>query len=255
MSMLSFSDCQRPLLHSVVQTVVADPASFHAILSVAARASARLRGEKDCLESIWHKGEAIRITNERLKNPNQRFSDDNIVAVAQLAFVDHAFGDLDSLKIHIDGLEMMVRARGGWTTFTNETLRTMLSWIDTANAILTRTGLRFAIEQLDTICRMVKASQTTPTSFTGESSDYIVVYKPKDGCILYPMIDLYQDVSCAGAKDDRFMRFSAYLSCVSNSIRTPFGLFYQYADESVGGRQDAFLRQERIRRQRGLFRS
>ena len=252
MSLLSFSDCPQNLLHSVVKTVVADPASFHAVLSMAMKASARLRGENDCLESIWHKGEAMRMTNERLENPDQRFSDDTIGAVAQFAFSDHAFGNLDSLNIHMNGLEMMIRARGGLTALMNQTLQTTLNWIDAANAILNRTRLRFGTDvvELSGSCSMLSSSRSTPTSLVGENSGYIVVYKPRYEYMLDPMLDLYQDVSYLETMDDSFVRFSAYLSSVSNSVRTPFGWFYQYADESVGGRQNAFLRQERIQRHR-----
>lgn len=250
--MLSFSDCPQDLLNSVVQTVVASPASFHAVLSTAQKASARLQGEPDSLESIWHKGEAMRLTNARLENPALRFSDDTIGAVAQLAFADHAFGNLPSLKIHMDGLEMMIKVRGGLAALTSPTLQSTVAGIDTANAILSRTRLRFVAcpVELEGACNMLTASQSTPMAERGANPGHIVVYKPRYECMVDPMLDLYQDPGCREVMNESFVRFSGNLAAGGDGVRTPFGWFYQYADESVRGRQDAFVRQERVRRLR-----
>ncbi|KAA6414118.1 MAG: hypothetical protein FRX48_02480 [Lasallia pustulata] len=256
-SLLSHSDFHQPILNSVIQTVISNPASLHAILSLATKASARLRGSPDCLESIWHKGEAIRLTNARLATPSLRYGDAAIHTVAQLAFADHAFGDLASLEIHIAGLETMVSARGGLPALAgNETLQTTLSWIDAAHAVLRRTRLRFGDDLAcgsSTYRGMLELSMTTPTSARGVDAGYIVVYKRRYEGMTDSMADLYQDCSVAcRVTDPRFVRSSAYLAGRGGSVRTPFGLFYQYVDESVGGSQDAFVGQGRVRRVRGL---
>ena len=100
---------------------------------------------------------------------------------------------------------------------------------------------------------MLEASQATPVSARGLDAGYIVVYKLRSEGMIDSMVDLYHDASCAyGVTDQMFVRFSAYLAGRGGSVRTPFGLFYQYVDESVGGRQDAFVRQGRMRRRRGF---
>jgi hypothetical protein len=66
---------------------LSDPAWFHSTLFLSAAHRALLMGSEDSLpvECFQHKGEAIRIINERLGDPARRVIDGTIAAIACLA--------------------------------------------------------------------------------------------------------------------------------------------------------------------------
>lgn len=64
-----------------------DDACYHATLFLSAAHSALISESYHDLpqNSYWHKGEAIRIINRRLFDPNQRIEDGTLAAIACLA--------------------------------------------------------------------------------------------------------------------------------------------------------------------------
>lgn len=110
--------------------VKTDPALFHSILYLVALHYDLRYGQQDSPSSLYHGGEAFRIINERLADPNSVFSDQTIGAVAmlvtkeasqsrtssserQLNTEQNLNGRYKLSRFHMQGLQMMVRMRGG----------------------------------------------------------------------------------------------------------------------------------------------
>ena len=69
---------------------ISDPAVLHATLCCSAAHYTLLGGGNGCipLEYYYHKGEAIRLINERLGDPVRRTSDGTLAAIACLASLE-----------------------------------------------------------------------------------------------------------------------------------------------------------------------
>ena len=74
------------------RNALSDPACFYGTLFLSAAHKALLTGTEDSLsvECFQHKGEAIRIVNERLSDP-RRLTDGTIAAIACLAASEVGF--------------------------------------------------------------------------------------------------------------------------------------------------------------------
>jgi hypothetical protein len=69
------------------KNTLSDPACYHGTLFLSSAHRTLLTGTGDTLplECFQHKGEAIRIINERLGDPRRRVTDGTIAAIACLA--------------------------------------------------------------------------------------------------------------------------------------------------------------------------
>jgi hypothetical protein len=75
------------------RNALSDSACFHGTLFLSAAHKALLTGTEDSLpvECFQHKGEVIRIINERLSDPKRRVTDGTIAAIACLAAFEVSF--------------------------------------------------------------------------------------------------------------------------------------------------------------------
>ncbi|GAD92093.1 hypothetical protein NFIA_080900 [Paecilomyces variotii No. 5] len=64
------------------------------------------------LDSFYHKSETIRLVNEKLNDPVQAAADATIAAVAILITVETLTGNIDQVRIHLNGLRQMIILRG-----------------------------------------------------------------------------------------------------------------------------------------------
>ncbi|RDL34426.1 uncharacterized protein BP5553_07554 [Venustampulla echinocandica] len=111
-----------------------DPAGFCQILSTSASHMEQLRGTgAKSPEAIALSTRALRSLNSRLTDPLASISDGVIATI--LAFCCHGvmFNDLQGSVLHLNGLEQILRLRGGLSTL-NPILRMVLFWTDTSIA-------------------------------------------------------------------------------------------------------------------------
>jgi len=140
--MLQFSISDSALLHATL---------LHSVLSIS-----MLRGQSFTSDLLFHQGQAIRFVNERIgEQHNQATSDATIAAVANLTAFEvlplsplpifrflglvyliifwsqiHS-GSAAGIKLHMDGLEAMVKSRGGLQALDSNSLaRKVTVWYD-----------------------------------------------------------------------------------------------------------------------------
>ncbi|KAG4431745.1 hypothetical protein IFR05_012779 [Cadophora sp. M221] len=90
-----------------------DPTLFHSILYLVALHSDLKSGLQDSPACLYHGSEAFRVINERLGDSSGVFSDATIAAVAMLVNKENLNGRYELSEIHKQGLEKMIRMRGG----------------------------------------------------------------------------------------------------------------------------------------------
>jgi hypothetical protein len=74
-----------PMRKGLFSIAIHDAALFHTFMSHYVAAYNLRFSSGDPAESMQHRTEAIRIVNERLRDPSQALSDSNIAAVANMA--------------------------------------------------------------------------------------------------------------------------------------------------------------------------
>lgn len=67
----------------------------------------------DASESIYHATKTVSLVNEKLADPSQALANETIATVANMATFESSNGTMSSMIVHMDGLEKMVRLRGG----------------------------------------------------------------------------------------------------------------------------------------------
>ncbi|KAJ9221667.1 transcriptional regulator family: Fungal Specific TF [Paecilomyces variotii] len=89
------------------------------------------------LDSFYHKSETIRLVNEKLNDPEQAAADATIAAVAILITVETLTGDIDQVRIHLNGLRQMIALRGDLSSLP----LTVVSQIATTDVKISIVGL------------------------------------------------------------------------------------------------------------------
>ncbi|KAI9745234.1 MAG: hypothetical protein M1818_001512 [Claussenomyces sp. TS43310] len=122
-----------------------NPASFHGMLAHSASHLAYLRGEKSSIQAMVHKLEATRLINQWLCDPAKETSDDVMSATLRLLTFERYWGTEDVWRIHRNGLDQMLKARGGFESFGNNwrlelviklvSLMSKPSWFYAANEV------------------------------------------------------------------------------------------------------------------------
>ncbi|RFU28170.1 hypothetical protein B7463_g8173, partial [Scytalidium lignicola] len=98
----------------LIQQSATDPAWLNATLSLIALYFDLSLGRDVSPECLYHKGEALRLANERLApSAGQSYSVATIAAVALLANFDITIGSLHNAAIHMNGLHELVNLTGG----------------------------------------------------------------------------------------------------------------------------------------------
>ncbi|KAH8811533.1 hypothetical protein F5884DRAFT_782478 [Xylogone sp. PMI_703] len=95
-----------------LELISSEQALLEATLYLAANLYAKRNWSKSDVSAVnFHKGQAIRIINERLNSPSTSLSDGIISAVFTLAMSDRVAGDYYSSRVHMNGLEQMLQIR------------------------------------------------------------------------------------------------------------------------------------------------
>ncbi|KAL7912344.1 hypothetical protein GGI35DRAFT_445025 [Trichoderma velutinum] len=123
----------------------ADAALLHALFSLASLHRDLSVGTKVTPLCLMHRGETLRLINERLTNTPLQLSDGTIGAVAALATFDLLDGRLQSARWNLQGLQRMVDQRGGLRLVGKEArdvcgtslLQRAICWSDLCSAAFT----------------------------------------------------------------------------------------------------------------------
>lgn len=120
--------------------VVSEPATFGVVLLLSASnfavvsstAAAEIRPHL-----IRMKCDAIQAVNEAFSQADRRLSDAVIGAVAKMASFEAMYGDVETYKIHMTGLQKMVAMRGGLAALgLGGLLERIIVWIDLNSSLL-----------------------------------------------------------------------------------------------------------------------
>ncbi|KAH8808580.1 fungal-specific transcription factor domain-containing protein [Xylogone sp. PMI_703] len=150
-TVFAFSLCplggKLPLVAELYPVATTDAMLFHALLSVAAAHQSCLLGRRTpSAREMMHRGQAIHMLNQKLALGNISFDDSIIATILLLGAHDVLFGDIAAIESHIQGLELMIRSRGGVRTLGMEgALSDLLYWIDHTCALFTASKPRFPL--------------------------------------------------------------------------------------------------------------
>ncbi|EFX01755.1 peroxisomal catalase [Grosmannia clavigera kw1407] len=124
---------------------LSNAASFNAIMAHSAAHLARLNGIKFSREAFRYKAEALRIVRLWMQDPARTLSDEVFAAVLRLLTYERYWGTEAEWRVHRDGLQQMIEARGGiaslhsnWrlelvTYLYSVSLMSRPSWFDSSN--------------------------------------------------------------------------------------------------------------------------
>ncbi|EPE27424.1 Zn2/Cys6 DNA-binding protein [Glarea lozoyensis ATCC 20868] len=95
-----------------IPLVLNDVVLFHATLQLA---TFRLEAHSMQRSNVVHlRAECVRLLRDRIENAHHdALSDETLGAVATMAAVEHERGNVEMLKMHMDGLKTMIDLRGG----------------------------------------------------------------------------------------------------------------------------------------------
>ncbi|EEH21980.2 hypothetical protein PABG_04191 [Paracoccidioides brasiliensis Pb03] len=109
-----------------------DPTPFQAMLAISSKHLAGVEGHNESVQSLTHKMRALRMLNERLQSDAGRKHDGTIYAAATMAVIEKWSKDRDVERMHIQGIEQLLRRRGGMSGMraTSPFLENVLYWVD-----------------------------------------------------------------------------------------------------------------------------
>ncbi|KAF7865301.1 hypothetical protein EAF04_006278 [Stromatinia cepivora] len=114
-----------------------DPEPVHVIMGFSIQHMARLHGQQEPPIAIKHKTEGMRVINKRLSDPAQALSDGSIGAVANFTSHELLSGLPEDFSIHMNGLDQMVKCRGGLVAFSkNRPLQLVIESLDLCRAYI-----------------------------------------------------------------------------------------------------------------------
>lgn len=123
---------------------VSDSALLHATLSLVAQHSDLLHGTGDSPDSLYHKGQALKLINSRLFNDKAFMSDANITTIVVLLSLEAISGTFEAATAHQAGLMKMVKLRGGPCSLNhNSALLRAMAWSDTMYSMRWATPIKF----------------------------------------------------------------------------------------------------------------
>ena len=134
-----------PMRKTLFSLAVHDTAMFHSFLChYATNFNVRFK-TNDATETIYHATRAATLVNERLADPSRALTNETIATVANMAAFESSNGSMSSMVIHMDGLEKMVRLRGGLHDGGFPTIvQRMVGWADYHVATATLQKPRFS---------------------------------------------------------------------------------------------------------------
>ncbi|KID72858.1 uncharacterized protein G6M90_00g004080 [Metarhizium brunneum] len=124
---------------------LSNAASFNAVMAHSAAHLARMQGFRTSAEALKFKAEAMRIVSVWMKDKHLALSDEVFAAVLRLLTYERYWGTEAEWRIHRDGLQRMIAARGGLAALQSNwrlglvasliSLMAKPSWFDTSNQI------------------------------------------------------------------------------------------------------------------------
>ncbi|KIM95653.1 hypothetical protein OIDMADRAFT_148736 [Oidiodendron maius Zn] len=103
-----------------------------------------LRGVCNSLQTAVYRGQTIRLINDALHDKERAMEDSTFAAVVHLAFHEMMSGDLASWELHMNGLETMIKMKGGLANLGLDGLiHRMISWVDVCGATINHSKPRF----------------------------------------------------------------------------------------------------------------
>ncbi|KAF2863567.1 hypothetical protein K470DRAFT_210331 [Piedraia hortae CBS 480.64] len=123
-----------------------DKASLHAVMLLAAAHYTQAHGQNShAVDILSLRGLAIAEINQALREGRQRATSDQLIlAVAEMASYEAAFGSRDDANTHMRGLHRMVLMRGGLPSLgLNGFVERVLLWIDSNVCYLLNRNLYF----------------------------------------------------------------------------------------------------------------
>lgn len=131
---------------------MSDPIVFHGALLLTAEHMKVVGDESPDLDSalLHHKVEVIRLVNERLGNPQMAASDGTVGGIACLAILESLHGAYQVADMHLNGLEQLMKIRGGWKNSDNEqVLQALIMLSDVLSASALQSTSRFSVDNED----------------------------------------------------------------------------------------------------------
>ncbi|TKX19793.1 fungal specific transcription factor domain-containing protein 60 [Elsinoe australis] len=116
-----------------IPLTMTDPAAFYAITLMAATAYSYLDTKLAHAINLMHlKGKALAAINEALSDPKRATNDATVAGILKMASYEAAFGNTDFFHSHMNGLEQIIRMRGGFDNLGwDGLLERMIIWVDT----------------------------------------------------------------------------------------------------------------------------
>ncbi|KAJ8098564.1 hypothetical protein POJ06DRAFT_292159 [Lipomyces tetrasporus] len=93
---------------------LSNASSFNTVMAHSAAHLAYLQGAMDSVDALRYKAEALRILNIWLNDPMKSLSDEAFAAVVRLLTFERYWGTEAEWRVHRDGLQGMIEARGGF---------------------------------------------------------------------------------------------------------------------------------------------
>ncbi|KAG4441691.1 hypothetical protein IFR05_002825 [Cadophora sp. M221] len=146
---------------------VTDSALLHVTCCMIAQNRDILCGTEDSQNTLYHKGEMMKIMTLRLTETSHSLSDADVFSVAVLVILESIQGTIQAATAHLLGLLRMVDMRGGYQNFEYSPLMLrLLAWTDIAYSIRFATSPIFPCVFPSNIIPDDSFSSTTNKSLT-----------------------------------------------------------------------------------------
>jgi len=142
-----------------------NPASYNVFLSYSALIMATLREERDPTANLVYKTKAIRLINEGIRDPSNQDSEGMFTAVNLLAYVELRMGNQEAAKVHVSGVNQILRGRGGLPSLRHNTR------LDAAATLLQLATSADKADDLRQRCREGKTPASLPRRRSKRQSD------------------------------------------------------------------------------------
>ncbi|KAL7945343.1 hypothetical protein V8C42DRAFT_322852 [Trichoderma barbatum] len=149
--------------------------------------------DKSVMMALKRFTDVVNCIRRRLASPdvNIALSDDTIVAVIDSICYNFALEDLAQARCHLDGLHMMVKARGGFSSFAQKpNIQLMISWIDVTAALIFERIPRFPLP-----IGLLPTHHRTGTSATWDLLRFVGEVEPQSDDELTALSDALGEVA------------------------------------------------------------
>ncbi|KAF2672871.1 hypothetical protein BT63DRAFT_138760 [Microthyrium microscopicum] len=133
---------------------MSDSSALNLTLATAALAISRRFNYKieDSTECLTYYTASLQEINQRLQDPKESASDGVVGTILGFACFDTNIGNWDRWKLHMSGLQKIIKVRGGLQSFLGlHILQTTILWVDVAGSLILDTVPRFELPQISSI--------------------------------------------------------------------------------------------------------